>query len=79
MYFPHIQYSTFRTVLNQHGVVKCECLQHLRELLQALTLGAVLTLQAFKVSANLSKLQLQLGVAAAGVTQQHACLKGYIK
>lgn len=35
---------------------------HLRELLQALALGVVLTLQALKVSANLRQLQLQLGV-----------------
>lgn len=35
---------------------------HLRELLQPLALGAVLTLQPLKVGANLSQLQLQLGV-----------------
>lgn len=43
-------------------------LQHLRELLQALALGAVLTLQAFKVSANLSQLKLQLGVTTEMTT-----------
>lgn len=41
--------------------------RHLREFLQALALGAVLTLQALKVSANLSQLQLQLGVTTSGV------------
>lgn len=41
--------------------------EHLRELLQALALGAVLTLQAFIVSTNLSQLQLQLGVTTGGV------------
>lgn len=39
----------------------------LRELLQPLALGVVLTLQALKVRANLRQLQLQLRVTAVGV------------
>lgn len=39
---------------------------HLRQLLQALALGAVLTLQPLKVGPDLSQLELQLGVTARG-------------
>lgn len=38
-------------------------MKDLRELLQALALGIVLTLQTLKVGANLSQLQLHLGIA----------------